>query len=765
MKPPILTAITIAALSAVMSPVQAAFTPEDLKEVEAKIIKLSEKALPCTVSLVPAGNAPRYGSGSGVIVSEDGLILTAAHVAMEMGGRVIIKFTNGDRAEGEVLGLDFKRDAAMIQIDGSGSYPFMDIGKSKGLKRNDWCVSIGHASGHQPDRTPPIRLGRVIENDNEGFLQSDCALIAGDSGGPLFDLDGNVIGIHSNIGFSLSTNNHVPIEVFKDNWDALKAGERFGGYGRDSFLQDLERPMIGIGLGDADGGGAEVRNVLPDSPAQRAGLKRGDVIVKIDNEDIGDSDKLMAVVRKSRAGDSLKLKVVSGEDEKEVELELTSARKLGERGDEGEEGKKGEEGAKENGKRAKSKRGKKKAEKEEEIDIKKLQTEFNRKMREAMENGQLPRDEDFEKFGESLEELMEQFREGMTRGDMMRLAQMAETPPLPRPGDFDPDAGFEIEEKFIREVWDAFRPSVVNASDATHIVFRGNDWKSLCTVVHEDGYVLTKASEIETGNNQKLTVMINKDDLIPAKVIKKWEKYDLALLEMEGSPKLTAVDFRRGTERLPLGSMVSAAGSGPDPLAIGVISVQARTLSNSKRGFLGIIMAPHERGVRIGQLAEEGNARHAGLKVGDVILKVDEEATNTPEKLIQIVGGTEPGQTVTIDYLRNGKELTKKVELVDRARIGNDNVAERAGHMNQMGTSVSRESGGFPNALQTDIPIQPQECGGPLVNLDGEVVGINIARAGRIRTYAIPAEDLRKLLAPELRKIEEREPAAAEASE
>ena len=142
----------------------------------------------------------------------------------------------------------------MVQITEEGDYPHVEVGQSTDLLRNEWCVALGHPGGFDPTRTPPVRLGRVLENGQ--FVTTDCAVVGGDSGGPLFDVDGKVIGIHSNIGATLTENRHVPISVFLDQWEDMKNGKRTG----RRFVQrqpvDPNRAVLGINLGErgADGG-------------------------------------------------------------------------------------------------------------------------------------------------------------------------------------------------------------------------------------------------------------------------------------------------------------------------------------------------------------------------------------------------------------------------------------------------------------------------------------------------------------------------------
>jgi len=134
-----------------------------LKQLDHKLVSLAEKASPATVSLVSVGGR---GTGSGVVVSPDGLILTAGHVLAAMSDDILVLFPDGRRVKAKPLGADFDRDAGMVKITEPGEYPCVKMGDSKPLRRNDWCVALGHPGGFDPLRTPPLRLGRVILNDH-----------------------------------------------------------------------------------------------------------------------------------------------------------------------------------------------------------------------------------------------------------------------------------------------------------------------------------------------------------------------------------------------------------------------------------------------------------------------------------------------------------------------------------------------------------------------------------------------------------------------
>ncbi len=720
-------------------------TTETLKKTEEKVRDIARKTLPATVALIPGGPSRRLGTGTGVIVNEDGLILTAAHVSMEMNEKVTVIFPDGKRAKGKVLGMDYSRDAGMVQITEQGKkFPFVELGDDQTLEKNDWTIALGHAGGFQPDRTPPVRLGRVIQNDAKGFMMTDSALIGGDSGGPLFDIDGKLVGIHSNIGFSLMQNNHVPISTFVANWERLLKGDRWGGF--DGLVKNPDRPVIGAEVTDPPkGSGALIGAVFPKSPAEKAGLKKGDIVIKADDLEVGNTDSLLALIRQRKTGDELELLVKREKDEKKLKIKLAPAKSL----------RKGHRGKSANPKSLPPRSPQEK---------KKLQDEFNEKMRKSIEEGEFKlSEEDMKKFRSPAEfmEAMEKLKRNLTPEEIEKLVELgrpSDSVPI-KPGIYDPDLPIPVSEDFFREVLDAFRPSVKEASDATHLVFRGREWKSLCTIVHEDGYAITKASEIKGEDNRKLTVMLSKDRQAPAEIIKTWEDQDLALLKLEDAGVLIPVSLDTAGERLPLGSFLSAAGSGPDPVAIGLVSVLSRSFSGANKGFLGIGTAPHEKGVRVTMVLKEGNAGKAGVKTGDIIVRIDDAVCDTPEKLIKRISNTAPGDSVVLQFLRNGKETSLKVMLGDRTEI-EANRPDPSGRMNRMGTEISEKRTGFSKVLQTDLPILPQQCGGPVVDLAGNVIGITIARAGRIKTYALPSAEIEKLLKPEMDRIFKDDPAS-----
>jgi serine protease Do len=164
-------------------------------------------------------------------------------------------------------------------------------------------------------------VGRILER-NKKVLRTDCTLVGGDSGGPLFDLEGRVVGIHSRIGPTLNMNFHVPVDTFDETWDRLEKAEVWGG--AKSILN-----LFGGGGGNAFMGiQTEVRDgkivvevVVKDSPAEKAGVKKGDVLVKLGSTALSGGDDIPAQLKKKKVGDKVELEILR--DGKTMKLEVT----------------------------------------------------------------------------------------------------------------------------------------------------------------------------------------------------------------------------------------------------------------------------------------------------------------------------------------------------------------------------------------------------------------------------------------------------------
>ncbi len=403
-------------------------TPTDLQAIEAKVKQVIARGLPAVVA-VRIGNS----QGSGVIVNTEGYVLCAGHVVGTPGQEAVVIFADGKRSKAKTLGVHRTADAGLLKLSNPGPWPNVEMGHSAGLEKGSWCVALGHPLGYQVGRPPVVRVGRLLRAEAT-TLQTDCPLVAGDSGGPLLDFSGKVIGIHSRIAGSAVMNFHVPIDIFRTGWERLVKGEawedplpkrdsdevkaafrsvvtpsmacvvRVKCEGKDAVLgtiigpdgwiltkaseltgritcrlhdgRELEsrvvgihpqfdlamlkldltglpviswsrRPiavgqwvasvgaddslplavgvvslaprkiapasgMLGITISEADGGGRIMR-VVPNSPAQKAGLQPDDVITYLNGRSTPNQTEVIAAIKHHSPGDTVKLQVKRGE--------------------------------------------------------------------------------------------------------------------------------------------------------------------------------------------------------------------------------------------------------------------------------------------------------------------------------------------------------------------------------------------------------------------------------------------------------------------
>ncbi len=297
---------------------------KDLVQLQSKVEAVVKQTMPATVALISEKTG---AAGSGVITTAEGLVLTAAHV-VQGADEMLVIFPNGEQVRGKVLGANYSKDIAMLQIVDKGRWPFAGMGSSKSLTAGDWVVALGHSAGFDAARTPPVRFGRVVSRGPGNFFTTDCTLIGGDSGGPIFDLEGKIIGINSSIGVSLTNNNHAGINGFKEDWDRILAGEAWGKLSMNPFANP-EMPVLGIGMGEPRGmKGVPVASVVPESPSAAAGVRVGDVIESLDGSPVPDASKLLQVLAKRRPGDKVKLGLSREHKSLEVEVVLSSRQAL-----------------------------------------------------------------------------------------------------------------------------------------------------------------------------------------------------------------------------------------------------------------------------------------------------------------------------------------------------------------------------------------------------------------------------------------------------
>lgn len=287
---------------------------QDLRVLQGQVQQVLQHAMPATLG-VQLGDA----AGSAVIVSADGLVLTAGHVAGVPGREVNCFFSDGRVAKGITLGMNRAIDSGMIRLTEPGPWPYVKLTEEAALKPGEWVVALGHAGGFDPGRTPPARIGRVLYQ-NEEIIHTDCALVGGDSGGPLFNLRGELVGIHSRIGRRITSNFHVPVGTYRQTWDRLVAGEVWGGR-LDAEEPVRYRPMLGLAVQNGDDH-CRVTQVFANGPAKLAGVVQGDLILQFDGQPVKSSHELSQLLFKQKPGNKVKLEIEREGKSQSIEVQL-----------------------------------------------------------------------------------------------------------------------------------------------------------------------------------------------------------------------------------------------------------------------------------------------------------------------------------------------------------------------------------------------------------------------------------------------------------
>ena len=313
-------------------------------------------------------------------------------------------------------------------------------------------------------------------------------------------------------------------------------------------------------------------------------------------------------------------------------------------------------------------------------------------------------------------------------------------------------------EKAARRAMAEFRPVVSQARQSVVTLYsQGDEQLALGTIVTANGYALTKASVL--GDAKELEAEFSNGDVVKAKVVDSLERYDLALVKLDAD-NLKPIEWNTA-ENLPVGTLLAASSPDEDPLAIGVISVPARSLDSSRKGFLGVGMDAGDGGVLVTKVTENSAAAKAGLLQDDVITAIDGQPIRSPKELTDYITRKKAEDEVHIGYRRGNEDkvavatLQSRNDMVRGTKANGESLTESELKELQrendptarMGGRGNRVADGFPIALQNDLLIETNQVGGPAVDLDGKAVALNIARAERTKTYAIPAYAVARLLA------------------
>lgn len=706
----------------------------DLYELEKKVIQVIKKSRPSIVALVGTKKGS-LGTGTGTIIQEDGLILTAAHV-LGKNDEVFVVLPDGSRKKAKTLGCDYERDIALAKIIEEGTWPYIQMGQSDRVQLADILVAMGHAGGFDIRRPAPARIGRAYNSGTSNYIVTDCTLIGGDSGGPLLDLDGKVIGVHSSIGMSLSQNNHVPVQVAVDNWDRLVKGEKFRRLIPDN-IKDTVVSAIGVIFNEGQEN-LTIKEVIEGSPARKAGLKPEDQILRIGFQAIYNKKEYFHVLSKLKPGRKIKIALKRNEEVIILDIEL--------------------------GKRAelfdKSSIQKNHIpntfeyihDKNEslEVDKKLLLKELQSYMLHNNADQKFD-EEDMRKVlilaGASVSEI-NKLDPSEIKKLFVRSLRISGLEALGLPGvDSENYKALDLQYDTFLE---AYQPIVEKLKDSTlHILGKNDTSLAYATIIDGRGFALTKWSEIKDHLDDISTCEDHASFTGKITVARKWKEHDLALLQLETASSnlnIPAIQWTSDSEP-EIGTFLSTPEPHDSkPLYFGLYSVKTRSLSHKGTPFLGISVGESSEGVIAEKIIPETAAEKSILQDGDQILELNDKKILGVSDFINKIASHKPGDEVTFLVRRDKEEFSVEINLGSLPESLVPEDSKRFERMNSMGSSVSKVNDNFPSVFQHDMPLEPDEMGGPVVDIRGNVLGINIARGGRIKSYAIPSTTILELL-------------------
>ncbi len=260
--------------------------------------------------------------------------------------------------------------------------------------------------------------------------------------------------------------------------------------------------------------------------------------------------------------------------------------------------------------------------------------------------------------------------------------------------------------------------------------------------------VVSKWSEVMRYRDT-LTYRLPTGERVRTRPIGVIEEFDLVILSAPEELKSLDISSSKGMGDAQIGEFLFVAGPGGEAHSLGVVSVAPRSLRESDKAYLGVVMDMQYagEGVRIRGVQEGTTAAKADLRANDIVLEINGEPLKGALEMGNILQQMKAGSEVTIRYQRLQQEQEINLTLGGRPQF-QDQAQGRIQKMQKMGATLSKVRSDFPNAMQSDMPLDPEDCGGPVYNLEGEFLGIAIARASRTKSYIIPADELAELLSP-----------------
>lgn len=284
-------------------------------------------------------------------------------------------------------------------------------------------------------------------------------------------------------------------------------------------------------------------------------------------------------------------------------------------------------------------------------------------------------------------------------------------------------------------------PVAKAVGDSVVQVLSGGTPVVLGTVVGADGYLLTKRSEL---SNDPIRVRLADGRLFPARVAAVRRENDLALLRIESDADISLKPITFVGEPPPVASFLISAGRAGRAIGIGVVGAPQRTIEH--RGRLGVVLENDSAGRALVQgVWPRSGADLAGIEPGDLIVAINGQEENSRLGVINTLRGMFPGESVRLTILRPNASMKMDTLEMD-AGIRDFGMMQESENDSKVNGPRNIRLSGFDRVIQHDTVLDPDECGGPVLDTSGQVVGLNIARAGRVVSYALPAS----LVIPEM---------------
>lgn len=286
----------------------------------------------------------------------------------------------------------------------------------------------------------------------------------------------------------------------------------------------------------------------------------------------------------------------------------------------------------------------------------------------------------------------------------------------------------------------AFEPQRAVLQKSSAVILDGRSEAGYGVVVSPDGHILTKASEFE--GLKKPAVTVDRTKYEDVKLLAVDPAWDVALLKIEAAGLVPVV--YAPTSEVPQGTWVVANGATSRTTRralAGIVSAKIREIPASGGAALGVVLSAKSKELEIEEVNEKSGAKEAGLQKGDVILTINGKPVAKIEEIAEALKDRKAGSTVKVTFRRDKEELTAEVRLAARGEMFTDQMNRN----DMMSGDFSKRRSGFPRVLQHDILGSSKIVGGPLLDLEGRCIGMNIARANRAESFAIPVEDLKEI--------------------